>query len=64
MKGNLSKSHDAMLRFLEERIKESDKWPGKTPSVQKNYNKAKRLVARAHAARVSLSHSSRHRGGE
>lgn len=48
----IRKSHDAMLKFLEERIRESDKWPSRSPSVQKNYDQAKVLVAKAHDARA------------
>lgn len=61
-KSNLAKSHDAMLSFLESLIRNSDKWPRRTPRAQKHYDKAKKLVAQAIKAQ-GIAVSSTDRGG-
>lgn len=53
MKSNLAKSHDAMLAFLEKLIRDSDSYYGghRTPKAQRNYDKARKLIAKAHEVR-------------
>jgi hypothetical protein len=48
MKSNLAKSHDAMLKFLEKLIENSDKFPTKSRGAQRHYDAACKLVERAY----------------
>jgi hypothetical protein len=51
MKKGLVESHDAMMKFLQKLIRDSDKYyggkSGRTPHAQRNYRKAEKLVENA-----------------